>query len=88
MLMKGRSIEYRDDDGPEKEKQKHPYAAAATTGVATGAAATSGFDSSVAIGSDLGSAAASATGSDAGFSRGATGVGSSIFGGFSSTLGG
>lgn len=58
------------------------YAAAATTGAAAGAAGavssdfSSGFDS------------AGAPASFAGFSRGATGVGSSILGGFSSTLAG
>ena len=59
----------------------YAHAAAATTGAAGGA---STFGSS-----DAGAAAGVASvASAAGFSRGATGVGSSIFGGFSSTLGG
>lgn len=80
-----------------REQSKKPiprqlalYAAAATAGV-TGGAASTGLTSSTgaAATSGVDSTAASAAGvSVAGFSRGATGAGSSILGGCSSTFAG
>lgn len=69
-----------------KNHEKIIYAVAATTG-ATGVVST-GLGSSTAFSASTGAAGVSGVASVAGFSRGATGVGSSIFGGFSSTLGG
>lgn len=69
-----------------KNHEQIIYAVAATTG-ATGVVST-GLGSSADFSTSTGAAGVSGVASVAGFSRGATGVGSSIFGGFSSTLGG
>jgi hypothetical protein len=61
------------------------YAAAAMTGVAAGAGSTGLAGSSIGTGAGAGAAAVESV---AGFSKGATGVGSSILGGCSSTFAG